>query len=328
MAESWVRLWAGMTTDPKWQTVARKSGQPRALVIALFTHLMLEANEAEDRGSVVSVDIEDAASALDCDEEAVRAILEAMDGRVIEDGRLAGWERRQPQREDLGNPSTGAKSAAQRKREQRAREAAARGAQADDVTTGHDTSRNVTTGHAPEADSEAEKPVNPSRASTTCTGVVREAAEHTAVPQDTPDSKAEPVPHSLSTRRGLVCRLLRQAGISDAAPHLLPDETWEQILRKRTDEEIVEFARAKLAVRAGKRTGLKYLAPGLLEDPKPLATPIAGARASPGWRMTRDESRAIAASTRLSDFRAACAADQGQNDELTIEAPAAPRQLG
>lgn len=53
------------------------------------------------------------------------------------------------------------------------------------------------------------------------------------------------------------------------------------------------------------------------------------ARASPG-RMTRDESRAIAASTRLSDFRAACAADanRGQNDERTIEAPTAPRQLG
>ena len=36
MAESWVRLWSGMTTDPKWQTVARKSGQPRYLVIGLL----------------------------------------------------------------------------------------------------------------------------------------------------------------------------------------------------------------------------------------------------------------------------------------------------
>lgn len=93
MAESWVRLWSGMTTDPKWQTVARKSGQPRYLVIALFTHLMLEANEADDRGSLADIDIEDVASALGCDEEAVEAILQAMEGRVIEDGRLIEWSR-------------------------------------------------------------------------------------------------------------------------------------------------------------------------------------------------------------------------------------------
>src|SRR5690606_37445959 len=107
MAESWVRLWAGMTTDPKWQTIARKSGQSRALVIALFAHLMLEANDAGDRGSLEEASIEDMASALDCDEEAVAAILEAMEGRVIVHGRLASWDRRQPKREDSGNDRTG-----------------------------------------------------------------------------------------------------------------------------------------------------------------------------------------------------------------------------
>jgi len=116
MAESWVRLWSGMTTDPKWQTVARKSGQPRSLVIALFTHLMLEANDADERGSLADVDVEDVASALDCDEEAVVAILEAMEGRVIEDGFLSGWDRRQPVREDSGNPQTGALSSTERSR--------------------------------------------------------------------------------------------------------------------------------------------------------------------------------------------------------------------
>jgi len=95
MAESWVRLWSGMTTDPKWQTVARKAGQPRALVIALFTHLILEANEADDRGSLNAVDIEDVASALDCDEEAVQAILREMQGRVIDGDRICEWRRYQ-----------------------------------------------------------------------------------------------------------------------------------------------------------------------------------------------------------------------------------------
>ena len=92
MAESWVRLWAGMTTDPKWQTIARKSGQPRALVIALFTHLMLEANEAEDRGRLDGLNIEDMASALDCDEEAIEAILAAMQGRALAGNRLLEWD--------------------------------------------------------------------------------------------------------------------------------------------------------------------------------------------------------------------------------------------
>ena len=151
MAESWVRLWSGMTTDPKWQTVARKSGQPRYLVIALFTHLMLEANEADERGSLDALDVEDVASALDCDEEAVEAILQAMDGRVIEDGRLSGWSRRQPLREDSGSEKTGVLSSTERSRlhREKKRYATQCNARNDDATQCN----------APEAEAEAE--VNP-----------------------------------------------------------------------------------------------------------------------------------------------------------------------
>lgn len=152
MAESWVRLWAGMTTDPKWQTIARKSGQPRSLVIALFTHLMLEANEAEERGSVSHANVEDMASALDCDEEAVLAILQAMEGRVIVDGRLSAWDRRQPKREDSGNERTGAMSSTERSRLHRERKRMQQqcNARNDDATQCN----------APEAESEAEKEIS------------------------------------------------------------------------------------------------------------------------------------------------------------------------
>lgn len=156
MAESWVRLWAGMTTDPKWQTIARKSGQPRALVIALFAHLLMVANEGEERGDLSRLDVEDTASALDVGEEAVSAILAAMEGRVIEGGRLSGWDRRQPEREDLGNPGTGAMSAAERKRRQREREALSR-----HVTACHEQSRDVTACHAPEAEADTEADIPP-----------------------------------------------------------------------------------------------------------------------------------------------------------------------
>ena len=90
------------------------------------------------------------------------------------------------------------------------------------------------------------------------------------------------------TRKGAVCGLLRKAGMADAAPHYLTDEVWETILAKRTDEEIVEVARAKMAARPGQRTGLKYIAPALLADPEPI-TP--NARASPGFVSQRDQQR-------------------------------------
>lgn len=83
-----------------------------------------------------------------------------------------------------------------------------------------------------------------------------------------PESREQPV---AGTRKGAVCGLLRKAGMADAAPHYLDDETWDRILTKRTDEEIVELAKAKMATRPGQRTGLKYIAPALLADPVPVA---------------------------------------------------------
>lgn len=111
----WVRLWHDMPTDPKWRVIARKSGQPLPCVIALFTLLMTTASAAEDRGDVSGLSIEDAAAALDMDEEAVAAILNAMQDRVISGSRLSGWERRQPKRERENDNS------AQRVKEHRAR---------------------------------------------------------------------------------------------------------------------------------------------------------------------------------------------------------------
>lgn len=83
-----------------------------------------------------------------------------------------------------------------------------------------------------------------------------------------PELREQPVAR---TRKGEICGLLRKAGMADAAPHYLPDDVWEQILGKRTNEEIVEVARAKMAARPGQRTGLKYIARALLEDPAPVA---------------------------------------------------------
>lgn len=96
----WVRLWHDMPTDPKWRVIARKSGQPLSAVVALFTLMMTTASAAADRGNVEGLTAEDAAAALDLEEDQVAAIWAAMEGRVVEDNRLTGWERRQPKRED------------------------------------------------------------------------------------------------------------------------------------------------------------------------------------------------------------------------------------
>lgn len=96
----WVRLWEDMPTDPKWRVVARKSGQTIPAVIAVFTMLMVEGGKSGRSGDVSGARAEDIAAALDMDDAAVDAILEAMQGRVIEGSSLSGWDKRQPKRED------------------------------------------------------------------------------------------------------------------------------------------------------------------------------------------------------------------------------------
>lgn len=121
MSNHWLRLWHDMPNDPKWRTVARVSKQPISLVLSVFLHLMVDASRNVTRGHA-DVTHEDLASALDCDEQQISAILEAMQGRVLDGMNLLGWEKRQPKREDAGDENKGVKSAAERKRGQRQRE--------------------------------------------------------------------------------------------------------------------------------------------------------------------------------------------------------------
>ena len=117
----WVRLWHDMPTDPKWRTIARKSGQPLPCIIALFNLMMVSASQnAADRGTLLGWDDEDAAAALDMEPEDITAIREAMQGKVLDGERLTGWERRQPKRED--NSADRVKAHRERKRAEKAEE--------------------------------------------------------------------------------------------------------------------------------------------------------------------------------------------------------------
>lgn len=94
----WVRLWDDMPTDPKWRAVARRSNRPISEVIAVFVFMMTSANATS--GALEDWDDEDVAAALDIDVEAVASIRAAMDGKVIENNHLSGWDKRQPKRQD------------------------------------------------------------------------------------------------------------------------------------------------------------------------------------------------------------------------------------
>lgn len=141
MANDWLRLWHDMPTDPKFRTIAKKSGQSISEVMSVYIHLLVSASRNVTRGHV-DVTTEDISSALDIEEDAVSSILNAMEGRVIDENRLSGWEKRQPKREDFGDSESGAKSAAERKRAQRDRDN--RRDESRNVTLSHTESRNVT----------------------------------------------------------------------------------------------------------------------------------------------------------------------------------------
>lgn len=100
MANQWLRLWHDMPTDPKWRTIAKASGQRIGDVMAVYVHMLVIASNATERGRTQSFNCEDVASALDIETEQVAAIVDAMQGRVIDGDRLKGWEKRQVARED------------------------------------------------------------------------------------------------------------------------------------------------------------------------------------------------------------------------------------
>lgn len=155
MANEWLRLWHDMPTDPKWRVIAKASGQPLHLVIALYTVLLVDASKNKKSRGVTTCHDEDLSVTLDCDMSQIEAIKQAMQGRVLDGNNLKGWEVRQPKKEDQGDQSTGAKSAAERKAAQRARDKAADENGENEAC--HEMSRNVTLDKDKEEDKEKNK---------------------------------------------------------------------------------------------------------------------------------------------------------------------------
>lgn len=163
MANSWLRLWHDMPTDPKWRTIARKSKQRIGDVIAVYLHLLVNASSntetngnarvtqgnADKRGVTKNLCADDIASSLDMDVEQVEQILSAMQGKVLDGERLTGWTKRQPKREDDSAPRVKAF-----RDKKRAAQEAAKNEKNDGETHGN---AGVTQGNAPDKDPDKDK---------------------------------------------------------------------------------------------------------------------------------------------------------------------------
>lgn len=127
MANSWLRLWHDMPNDPKWRTIAKVSGQPIALVQAVYLQLLVSASQnpvTDETGvtlHIVTVTNEDISSALDVTESDVDCVTSAMQGRVLNGNAISGWDKRQVSLSGGTHSRKPAKTGAERTKECRNR---------------------------------------------------------------------------------------------------------------------------------------------------------------------------------------------------------------
>lgn len=122
MAYNWLKWFHGAVADDKWPLIARKSGQPVAVVVAVWAALLECASQAEDRGSIEDFDAESMDAVLQIPDGACAAIVDALSTgkrpRIV-DGRISNWEKRQEEPQD---PTGRERKRRQRERDKEVRE--------------------------------------------------------------------------------------------------------------------------------------------------------------------------------------------------------------
>lgn len=140
---NWFRWYHGTVNDPKLLVVARLSGEPKAIVLAVWQTILECASQNDDRGSLDGYDADDISAALDIEASRIVTICHAMSQKkMIGDGYVSNWEKRQPKRED----STAAeRQQKKRERDKLREEIADLKEKLEYVTQCHAASRSVTT---------------------------------------------------------------------------------------------------------------------------------------------------------------------------------------
>ena len=119
----WFRAYHGISSDSKWPLVARKAGQTVGAVVSVWIALLDHASQAKVRGSVADFDPEEIDALYGYDDGVTQTVIDAMSAKkLIVDGRLHAWGKRQPDREDSGSDT--AMSSTERTRKWRERKRA------------------------------------------------------------------------------------------------------------------------------------------------------------------------------------------------------------
>ena len=96
MSMDWLRWYHGSVNDPKFTVIARKSAQPKTVVIAVWAALLESASQADPRGSLHPLEIDTLAASLDMDDGAAEAVISAMTTKgLIANNAIANWTKRQ-----------------------------------------------------------------------------------------------------------------------------------------------------------------------------------------------------------------------------------------
>jgi len=133
----WFRWHHGSVTDPKFKLVSKRAGVRLGDVIAFWAMLLEQASLAEVRGVFGSVDFEAIDLELDLFDGASKLIYQAMiDRKLISDGSVLSWNKRQVKREREDDNSTA--------RSQKHREKQRENQQTNDGVSDDATPRNAT----------------------------------------------------------------------------------------------------------------------------------------------------------------------------------------
>lgn len=105
MSLPWFRYYSEALRDRKLEHACRAAGQPKHVMIALWTTLLCLANESPDRGALlitddVPVTVDDIADETEIPLDTVRAMLDALDdlGRIERRAdviSISNWDKRQ-----------------------------------------------------------------------------------------------------------------------------------------------------------------------------------------------------------------------------------------
>lgn len=135
----WLRLWHGTPVDQKLTMIAKRAGARRCEMTALWECLLDHASQNSERGYVGDVDLEVIAFSQEIDLDVVQAMYRGLEEkRVIVDGRIVNWRKRQPERED---PTAAERQRKHREQQRDIRDTYNKEDRSHNVTQSHDTSR-------------------------------------------------------------------------------------------------------------------------------------------------------------------------------------------